>query len=243
MAWELFDRDDGGGFQICGVDGDALAEAPIASLPVACQVEITAESAAPAALATTEADLERTIASLDGRLVATSRTRTTLTSLVYLPSDDNADRFAALTLPRGASISVGPAIDPEWTLFDQARPRNIEEQSMLDFRVRTQLHEAGDIGGVRPIEHVVTGLSADASTGFATAMSAAFATVTVTPDRGDPSTCTVTCPADPRDVTEASWIIRQIGERFGGTYDGWGCAVVAGSKPAQRSGRRWFRRS
>lgn len=243
MGWELFDRDDASGFQICGVDGDALTEAPIASLPVGCEIEITAESAAPAVLAATEADLERVAASLRGRLVATSRTRTTLTSLVYLPSDDDADWFAKLALPRRASISVGPAIDPDWTLFDQARPRDIEEQSMFDFRVRTQLHEAGDIGGVRSIEHVVTGLAPDAAAAFQAAVSGALASVAVAADPQEPDTYAVTCPADPLDVTESSWIIRQIAERFAGSYDGWGCAVVTGMQRPQRAGRRWFRRS
>ncbi|MFK7917259.1 MAG: hypothetical protein AB8G14_04210 [Ilumatobacter sp.] len=242
MAWELFDRDVGG-FQICGVDEDALVHAPIAELPVACDITVTAGSAAPAALEATERDLERVTDSLGGRLVATSRTRTTLTSLVYLTSDDGADGYSKIALPGRASISVAPAIDPEWTMFERARPVGIEEQSMLDFRMRTQLHDAGDLGGERPIEHVVNGLGADVVEAYVTAVTAGIPGLDAMTDVDHPGRALLTHRADPRDVTESSWIIRQIAERFGATYDGWGCAVLGPEPRPVSSGRRWFRRS
>lgn len=253
MAWDLFDRDGDGGVQICGIDADSRVEAPVVALPIGCEVTVEAESASPDALAATERDLAAITVSLNGRIVATRRTRTQFVTLAYLPSDDGAGRYASIALPRGASLSVAPSIDPEWTLFEASRPSGMEEQSLLDYRVRADLHAAGDIGGVRPIEHVVTGLAADRVGAFTTAVETLGVSVAdVLGDRVG-----IAQQADPKDVTETSWTIRLIAERFGGVYDGWGCAVMRGEDPAPRrsaprqprattsSGRtrRWFRRS
>lgn len=250
MSWELFDRDAAGGFEICGVDGAALDEAPVASLPVACEIAIGAESAAPGSLGAAERDIESVTRDLNGRIVATARTTTSLTTLVYLPSDEGAEAYTKITLPRRASVSVAPAIDPDWTLFAAARPTGIEEQSMRDFRVRAQLHEFGDIGGVRPIDHVVTDVAEDVADELVASIRAVFPAAEAITDEGDDSTWQVSHEADPNDVTESSWTIRLIAERFGATYAGWRCEVVldedaadepkpSGSKP---SGRRWLRR-
>ncbi len=239
MAWELFDRDGGAGFQICGVDSEALSDAPMAPLPVACEITVGAESAAPVALEATERDLERVTVTLGGRIVATARTRTSLTTLVYLPTDDGADGYSKVSLPRGASVSVAPAFDPEWSLFAAVRPVGIEEQSMLDFRVRNQLHAAGDLGGERPIEHIVEGLTDHTLDGFMASVSAAFASVHGEAAGGEVSSWRVTHVADPKDVTESSWMIRQIAERHGATHDGWGCPIVREPEPKRK--RRWFR--
>ncbi len=258
MAWDLFDRDGDGGFQICGIDSAARIDAPVAALPIGCEITVESTSASPDALAATERDLEAVTASLNGRIVATRRTRTTLTTLSYLPSDDGADRYAAIALPGGASVSVAPAIDPDWTLFASARPSGMEEQSMLDHRVRNGLHAAGDAGGVRTIEHIVSGLVIDRVEAFTTAVESVGVSVThVASDR-----IALAHEADPTDVTESSWTIRLIAERFGGVYDGWGCTVLrdeasAPKTPAPKkssgthtsrttpSGRvkRWFRRT
>ena len=241
MAWEMFDRDGGGGFQICGIDGDALDQAPIAGLPVGCEITVHADSAAPAVLEATEDELKSVTASLDGRIVATSRTRTSLVTLAYLPSDDDADRYSKVSLPRNASVSVAPAIDPAWTLFDRARPVGIEEQSMLDFRVRTELFAADDRGGPRPIEHIVVGLTEKTVDEFMMSVCAAMVDVRGDGEGGEVSSWRVTHVADPKDVTESSWMIRQIAERHGAAYDGWGCPVVSASPPKKKPKRRWFR--
>ncbi len=258
VAWDLFDRDGAGGFQICGIDSDARVEAPVAGLPIGCEITVESTSASPDALAATERDLEAVTASLNGRIVATRRTRTTLTTLSYLPSDDGADRYAAIALPRGASVSVAPAVDPEWTLFASARPTGMEEQSVLDYRVRNGLHAAGDTGGFRTIEHIVSGLATDRVEPFTTAVGSVGVSVT----HVDGDRVALAHEADPTDVTQTSWTIRLIAERFGGSYDGWGCTVVRDetstpttSTPTKSSGthtsptpssggiRRWFRRT
>lgn len=239
MVWEMFDRDGAGGFQICGVDGDALAQSPVTSLPVACEITVRADSAAPEMLAATERDIERTTTSLGGRIVATSRTRTTLVTLAYLPSDDDAEWFSKISLPRRASVSVAPAIDPEWTLFERTRPEGIEAQSMLDFRVRSELFAAGDVGGARPIEHVVRGLTPTTTDDFTVSVSAAIADLRRDVAGAEVGSWHGIHVADPKDVTDSSWMIRQIAERFGASYDGWGCAVVTGVEPKRRRG--WFR--
>lgn len=243
MSWDLFDRDTASGFEICGVDGAALDEAPVASLPVACEIVINAESAAPAALGAAERDIESVTRELNGRIVATARTRTSLTTLIYLTNDEGAEGYTKITLPRRASVSVAPAIDPDWTLFAAARPRGIEEQSMRDFRLRAQLHESGDIGGVRSIDHVVTEVSEDVADELATSIRAVFPTAEISADAED-STLRVSQDADPTDVTESSWTIRLIAERFGAAYAGWRCGVVLGndeSAAPKQDVRRWFR--
>lgn len=239
MVWEMFDRDGPGGFQICGVDGDVVDSAPIATLRVACEVTVEAESASPAVLEATERDLERVTDSLDGRIVATARTRSTLVTLVYLPSDDDADWYTRIALPLGAKISVASADDPDWTLFAKMRPEGIEEQSMLDYRVRTQLHKAGDVGGERTIDHVVTGLSTESLAAFEAAVAAMGYTV-----ESSGGSVALRVNADPRHVTDDSWTIRLIAERHGGNYDGWGCEVVGGGRGAgrPRAKKRWWRR-
>lgn len=242
MTWELFER-DAPGFQICGVDADALVESPLAALPIACEVTVTAESAAPAALEATERDLTQVAGSLDGRIVATTRTRTSLVTLIYLGSDEDVERFSKISLPSGASISVAPAIDPKWTLFDAARPSGVEEQSMLDFRVRNDLHAAGDVGGERSIDHTVLGLTDETLEDFTMAISVAQPGAVGAPHGDDISTWQVTHRADPKDVTESSWMIRQIAERCGAAYDGWRCDVLVDERRRGKGGRSWFRRS
>lgn len=255
MSWELFDRDGAGGVAICGVDGAALDEAPVASLPVACEIVIGAESAAPGSLDAAEHDIASVTRELGGRIVATARTRTSLTTLVYLSSDEGAEGYTRITLPRRASVSVAPAIDPDWTLFAAARPIGMEEQSMQDFRVRVRLHESGDVGGVRPIDHVVTGVSEAVAGDVVASIRAVFPSAHAVVDEGDDSTWQVSHQSDPTDVTESSWTIRLIAERFGATYAGWHCEVVRGgdvpgqdvpgedgSARPERTGRRWFRR-
>lgn len=242
VAWDLFDRDGGGGFQICGIDTGSSSEAPVAALPIGCEITVEAESASPDALGATERDLEVITDSLSGRIVATGRTRTKLTTLAYLPSDRDAERYTKIALPAGASVSVAPAIDPDWTLFAAARPSGMEEQSLLDYRVRSELHAAGDNGGVRTIDHVVTGLGAGQFEGF----SSAVASIGVEVAQVDGERVEITQRADPKDVTETSWTVRLIAERFGGVYEGWRCGVlrdVSAGTTSTRSRRRWLRRS
>ncbi len=219
---------------------------PWPTFAVACEITIEAESAAPVALSSSEYDLERVTTTLVGRIVATSRTRTSLVTLAYLPSDDDADRYSKVSLPKGASVSVAPAIDPDWTTVrSRVRPVGIEEQSMLDFRVRNQLFAAMDLGGERPIEHVVVGLTDETVDDFTMSVTSATSVVRQPDVEVDAASWRGLHVADPKDVTETSWIIRQIAERFGATYDGWGCPVETGAPAASAAAAkrkwRWFR--
>ncbi len=82
-----------------------------------------------------------------------------------------------------------------------------------------------------------------------------FPSARATVDEGDDSTWQVSHESDPNDVTESSWTIRLIAERFGATYAGWHCSIVVGevvlggdvsgegeAAQSERTGRRWFRR-
>ena len=162
---------------------------------------------------------------------------------MYLPSDDGAEAFARIALPAQASVSVAPAIDPNWTLFADAAPTGMEEQSMFDYRLRNALHAAGDVGGIRRVEHGVTGLDPARIEDFGVAVES----VGVTVGGASGERIELVQEVDPKDITEFSWTVRLIAERFGGTYDGWSCAPLTASEPStpgpRRRRRRRFRRS
>ena len=167
MAWELFRRDGVAGFEMMGVDGDLLGEAPLPELPIAVEITIEAPSTMPEFIGPAESAIERITDELGGRIAGTSRTATRLWALVALASDEHAARFTQVPLPAKASVSVAPSRDPGWTIFDRVRPVDMEEQSMHDLRRMAALHAAGDVGGVRPIEHDVSGLVPERSAAFA----------------------------------------------------------------------------
>lgn len=235
----MFRRDGPGGFEMMGVDGDLLTAAPDPALPLACEITIEAPSTLPEFIAATEAGIEAITDQLGGRIAGTSRTVTTLWVLVHLPSDEHADRFTQVRLPVKASVSVAPSRDPEWTIFERVRPVDMEVQSMHDLRVMAQLHAAGDVGGVRRIEHVVTGLPADRRSAFlAAAHSVGLEAEAAATTGGGGDRIVLHQEGDPADITPDSWTLRLIAERFGAAYDGWGCDVV---RPSERR-RRWWRR-
>jgi hypothetical protein len=239
MAWELFRRDGAGEFEMISVDGDLLADAPVHALPLACEVTIETPSTRPEFLAPTENVIERITEELGGRIAGTSRTATRLWVLVHLPTDEHAARFTLIPLPAKASVSVAPAHDPEWTVFDRLRPMEMEEQSMLDLRVMAGLHAAGDTGGVRTVDHVVTGLAEERTASFI----AAVGTIGLTADEPADGTVVLHHAADPSDITADSWTVRLVAERHGATYDGWGCEVVGAEPSTPRTRKRkWFRR-
>lgn len=235
MAWELFKRDSNG-YEVIGVDGDLLTDAPLADLPVAVEVTIDAPSALPDALAETEMALEQVVAATNGRLAGTIRSERRLWNLVALPTDEQAAQFASLPLPADASISVAPAIDPDWTLFERVRPHGMEQQSMEDLRIVRNLHDHGDVGGPRQVLHVIHDVPADRRGEFVAAMrSLGYETEVEAPELG----VLVVHVAEPQHVTADSWTIRQVAERFGATYDGWRCEV---QREAPTRQRRWFSR-
>lgn len=236
MAWELFRRDGEDGFEMVGVDGDLLASAPLADLPIAVEITIEAPSTLPEFVGSAEATIEKFTARLGGRLAGTARTATRLWVLVHLPTDDHASRFAEVPLPAKASITVAPAKDPAWSIFERVRPVDIEEQSMRDLAVMAELHAAGDTGGVRRIEHVVTGVEGDRAESFARAVG----TVGFEVASHDGDRMVLVHDADPTDITPDSWTLRLIAERHGATYDGWGCDVRAPLPSSPK--RRWRRR-
>jgi hypothetical protein len=237
MAWELFRRDGPDGFEMIGVDGDLLAEAPDPALPLACEITIEAPSTLPEFIAATEAAVDTITDQIGGRVAGTSRTATRLWVLVHLPGDEHAARFTQVPLPAKASVSVAPSRDPEWTIFERVRPVDIEVQSMRDLRVMAELHAVGDTGGVRPIEHVVIGLDPDRSAAFVRAAGS----IGLEPGTVEGDRMILRHAADPSDITPDSWTLRLIAERHGAVYDGWRCSVV-GAPQATRSRRRWRRR-
>ena len=242
MAWELFKRDTNG-YEVVGVDGELLEHAPVDALPIACEVTIDASSALPDALGETEMALEQVAAAVGGRIAATVRSETRLWTLMALASNERVAEFATIPLPSGASIDVAPTRDPDWTIFDRVRPVGMEQQSLDDLRVVRALHDAGDVGGVRRIDHQVVGLPADQYDGFVTAVGSLGFRATVTDDVAGAMSVEVQHEADPTQLTADSWTLRQIAERHGGCYDGWGCAVVrADASSPERRRRGWFRR-
>ena len=219
-----------------GVDGDLLEAAPLAALPIAVEITIEAPATLPEFIGSAEATIEEYTAQIGGRLAGTVRTATRLWVLVHLPDDERAERFTQVPLPAKASVTVAPAKDPDWTIFERVRPVEMEEQSMRDLAVMADLHAAGDVGGVRTIEHVVTGVDP----GQAASLGRAAGTVGFTVATSDRDRMVLRHEADPIDITPDSWTLRLIAERHGAEYEGWGCPVVAPPSPAPR--RRWRRR-
>ncbi len=241
MGWELFRRDHDGRFEMVGVDGDLLDDAPVTTLPVAAEIWIEAPSALPEALGRTEAAIDDVSSRVGGRIAGTVRAATQLLTLVYVASDELARPFTELPLPSGASLSIQPSIDPDWRRFDDVRPNGMEVRSMHDLRVMSQLHAHGDRGGVRRIDHIVTGLTDDRVEQFTSAVASLGFAVG---ERHDDS-LHVHNEADPSDITADTWTLSQIAERHGATYDGWGCGIVGGNPTAagdRSSKRRWWRR-
>jgi hypothetical protein len=237
MAWELFRRDGGDGFEMVGVDGELLMAAPVAGLPLAVEITIEATSTLPEFIGSAEATIEKITEELGGRIAGTGRTSTRLWILVHLPDDEHAARYTQVPLPARAAITVAPANDPEWTIFDRVRPVEMEEQSMRDLAVMAELHAAGDVGGVRTVEHVVTGLDPERSDSFGRAA----ATVGFIVSSSDDNRVVLVHEADPTDITPDSWTLRLIAERHAATYEGWRCEVVRPVRSTRRKGR-WRRR-
>ena len=226
VGWQLFRREGSDGLEMIGVDGDLLDDAPLAELPLACEITVEAPSTLPEFMASTQAAIDS--------VVATGRKATVLWVLVYLPSDEHAVRYSQIPLPAKASLSVAPANDPQWTIFDRARPVDMEMQSMQDLALMAELHAAGDVGGVRRVEHTVGGLAADRRTPFvAAARSVGFET-----EDAAAEPIVLHHRVDPSGITPDSWTLRLITERFGATYGGWSCELV---RPAERR-RPWRRR-
>jgi hypothetical protein len=240
MGWDLFRRDAAEGFEMVGVDGDMLEAAPIAGLPIAVEVLIEAPSTLPGVLGRTESAIDAVTEQLGGRVAGTVRAETKLWTLIHLPTDEFASRFAEIPLPSGASISVAPTVDPEWNIFERVRPIDMEAQSMLDLRVMSQLHAAGDRGGVRRIDHVVVGLSADVAQSFLAAVTSVLGPVESEHD-AQRGRWTLSHAADPAEITSDTWTVRLIAERHGAEYDGWGCTPMGG-QVAAGSKRRWWKR-
>jgi len=234
MGWELFKRDTHG-YEVVGVDGDLLAEAPLPEYPIACEVIVDAPSALPNALAETEMALEQVAAAVQGRLAATVRSEQRLWNLIALPSDDQAAEFGALPLPDKAKITVVPTRDPDWTIFERVRPIGMEQQSMEDLRVVRNLHDHGDIGGSRQILHVILDLADDQVQPFVAAMiSLGYRTEVEVPELG----VLVIHQSEPSEVTSDSWTIRQVAERHGGRYDGWRCEAIRTPSKKRRFSRK-----
>lgn len=237
MGWELFRRDSVDGFEMVGVEGDLLTEAPLDGFPIAVEISVAANSTLPESLSATEQAIASMTERLGGVIAGTVRSARSLWTLVHLPTDEEARQLSDIPLPPGGSLVVSPAVDPDWTIFGLVRPVGIEEQSMSDLRVMSAMHARGDRGGVRRIVHVVTGLDDERSASFTSALeSLGF---DVRRDGGD--SVELLHEADPAHVTDDAWTIRQIAERHGATYDGWSCPV-AGDEAAGGRRRWWTRR-
>ena len=238
MAWEAFSRDAPGGFHLVALDHALLDEAPIASLPLACEITIGVSKTISKEMTETEGEIDSVVGQLGGRVAGHARSPAELWILLYLPSEHKADRLARVRLPGDASLSVAPAIDPNWSLFDRLRPAGIEEQSLLDHRMFASLVRAGDNGARRVIEHVVTGVQSDRVDDFVHAAAAIGVTVTPQPD----GNIQIVHEVEPAAVTDTAWTIRQIAERHGGVYEGWTTELRTGRHELKRKSR-WFRRS
>lgn len=237
MSWVLFRTERDSTFALVGFDSELSERAPLAELPFACEVTISAPSVGPHDLPGVDDAIDAAAARLGGVVAATIRRPGRMWVLVHLPSEEGARSFETIPVIDG-SVTATVTRDPGWTLFDRARPVGMEVQAVDDFTVWSQLIAEGDTGGVRPIDHYLTGLGAvDVEALTQSLGSVGFVVEQLTLDDGS-DVLVAAHDADPADITPDSWTIRQIAERFGATYDGWGSPVVRPTPTADASARR-----
>ena len=229
MGWDLFPRWSDRGFEMIGLADDLAASAPVAVLPIEVEVVVDAPSALPDALGATERELARLAAQAGGRVSATVRSERRLRTKLRLPagSDDAVARIRDVEAPRRATIAVHVTDDPGWARFEEVRPVEMETQALLDHRVLAELFDAGDVGGPRTIEHVVSDIDRERLGEFVESMRRLGLT-SMESSTGGPERTSVTVRHDlePSEVTPDAWTIRTIAERLGATYRGWRCPVV-----------------
>jgi regulator of ribonuclease activity B/uncharacterized protein DUF695 len=232
-SWALFPGTVNGAFAMYLVDLGALDVAPVAAWQL--RLDVTApyparDDGMPAEgeLAGVQA-LEDQVSALAGRLggayVGRVLTAGTARLACYLPC---APAQLPPLLPLGGRVPLaGVEGDPGWLLLRrQLAPDGRQRHAISDLRVVQALLDRGDqLERPRQVGHLGHFLTAAAAAAAAAELRAAGFDARVEAAERDrfPLSVQRIDPVDPPELHEVTWLVRQTMERYGGSYDGWGC--------------------
>jgi hypothetical protein len=235
--WAVFPGESGEHFAMYCVDLGAVDVAPIIGLPVRVDIEVAfaaREDGMPANghLPVVQRFEEVVCAEVGGRggvyvgrVICAGACRYTA-YLPHLPA-------VPLALPRDDfSPTVDLVRDPGWTyVHDVLAPDTEQWHIIRDMQVVRALLEHGDqLDRERPVDYVAyfrdpvsAGEAADELRidGFAVR-------VEPTARRGFRLAAVRDDAVEPPRVHKVTWLVREVVERYGGAYDGWGCSIIHG---------------
>jgi len=213
------------------VDLGAVDAAPVSSLPV--RVDITAPYPAGSDglptghLAEADDAVRTAVGALGGaylgRVASQGRCRYT----AHLPSQPTAE----VTFPDLPGAEVRVEYDPHWAYVRDTLAPDVRQHRMLADRDALALlaAEGDEFRAARAVAHVAFFTEEAAAEQAAAALRGDGFTGTVEPDGegGFALTAVRNDPVAPPRIHDLSWGVQEMVERYGGTYDGWTCAVAA----------------
>lgn len=232
--WAVFPGESAEHFAMYLVDLGAVDAAPAGGLPVRLDIEVRfparedglpADGHLPAVQRFEEvvcAEVRVRRGAYVGRVIADGTCRYT----AYLPSPP----AAALALPRDDfSPRVTTAPDPEWRYVRQVLAPDVEQLHVIrDMEVVRALLEHGDqLDRERPVDYVAYFGDPHAAGRAAEELRADGFTARVEPVPPGYRLAAVRDDAvEPPRLHKVTWLVREVVERYGGVYDGWGCTIV-----------------
>jgi hypothetical protein len=215
------------------VDLGAVDAAPVPKLPVRVDVEFDYRGDGASGMPGDrelvdirglEEAVRKAMSALGGAYVGRVLTGNTGHMVGYLPSPDQKPQFdspVALT-PR---LTLTP--DPAWSgVRDELAPDEWQRNLILDMQVVASLEEHGDhLETQREVEHLAYFPEEPmAQTAARELADADFAATVERDDEGGYAVQAIRVDAVvPPAIHGVTWLVRQVVERHGGVYDGWGC--------------------
>ena len=211
------------------VDLGAVDAAPVAAMPFRLDIIVPypADSAGlPSGhLADAEAAVRTEVDSLGGVYLGRIASRARCRFTAHLPAEPSGP----ITVAEPPGVEVLVAYDPHWAYVrDSLAPDERQARLLADRAVLDALAEQGDrLATARPLAHVAFFAEPALAEDAAVALRADGFIADVEPDgEGDYALTAVRSdPVAPPGVHELTWSVQEIVERYGGTYDGWTCAV------------------
>jgi hypothetical protein len=240
-AWAAYPGFVDEAFAMYFVDLAACDRAPVAGLPVRLDVDLLLAATDDEGMPTTaelrlvqhiDDALARRVGRRGGVYVGRVMSAGTVRFVSYL-SELPASQF---TLGEERPVRVSVAADPEWAYVrERLTPDASQRHIVDDLAVLTALLERGDdLENPRPVDHRADFADESAARAAAAELSELGFAVSVAPGRAAPGRsggyqleATRTDPVDSPGVHKLTWTVRELIERLGGTYDGWGCSAAS----------------
>lgn len=234
-SWALFPGTIDGRFAMYLVDLGALDVAPVPGWQL--RLDVTAEYPARddgmpadgelAGVQELEDEVSAAAARLGGAYVGRVLTAGTAHMACYLRRAPA--RLPPLRALGGRAPRVDVEGDPGWLLLRrQFAPDNRQRHAISDLRVVQALLDHGDhLERPRQVGHLGHFPTSSAACAAADELRAAGFDARVDAGERDGVALAVQRidPVDPPELHEVTWLVRQAMERYGGSYDGWGCRV------------------